>query len=171
MHLDGTRILNISRQEVWKMLLDPGVLARTTPGVKRLEPDGEDSYTAVFEIRMGPVNGSFKGKLAVTDKIELRGYTLKMNLNGRIGNVAAEGKLNLKPVNSGQTEVSFSGDAQLTGTLARTGQRVLSGVANTMTTQFFASLEREIDGAPAKKTGFWQRIKQWVARLFGKNSA
>ncbi len=174
MQLDGTHILKASRDKVWELLMDPDVLANATPGVKTLELTGEDKYNALLEVKMGPVSGSFRGKMEVIDKVEPESFVLKMRVNGKIGNVSAEGKLNFAEIAVGQTEVSFSGAAKLTGTLARTGQRVLSGVAKTMTNQFFQSLEEElaksqgIAGPP--KMGFFARIKAWFARMFGKKS-
>lgn len=145
MHLDGTHTLNAPRQQVWNMLLDPEVLARVVPGVKTLEPEGDGVYKAISEVKMGPVSGSFSGQMEVADQNPPERFTLKMKQNSKIGNVDAEGNISLKPLGASQTEVTFAGDAKLSGTLARMGQRVLSGVAKSMTKQFFQSLEKELE--------------------------
>ena len=145
MHLDGTHTLNAPRQQVWNMLLDPAVLARVVPGVKTLDPEGDGVYKAISEVKMGPVSGSFSGQMEVADQNPPERFTLKMKQNSKIGNVAAEGNISLKPLGESQTEITFSGDAKLTGTLARMGQRVLSGVAKSMTKQFFQALEEELN--------------------------
>lgn len=169
MHLDGTHTLDASPQKVWNLLLNPDVLARATPGVKTLSPLGDDKYDAVFEVKMGPVSGQFKGSMEVVEKKEPESFRLLMKMNGKIGNVAADGNLKLSPAGANQTEVVFSGDAKLTGTLARTGQRVLSGVAKTMTGQFFQSLEAELaasQGEVVEKVGLFAKIKNWFKNLF-----
>ncbi|MGH1363658.1 MAG: CoxG family protein [Calditrichia bacterium] len=171
MHLEGTHTLKASREAVWKALLDPIVLAKVTPGAKSLEPLGNDEYKAIFEVKMGPVKGDFKGTLAVVDKVAPESYKLKIKLNGKIGNVNAEGDLKLNSLSKNETEVRFSGDAKLSGTLARTGQRVLSGVANSMTGQFFSAIDEEVTGVESGSTGrgsLWQIIKAFLAGLFGK---
>lgn len=171
MHLEGTHTLKASREVIWKALLDPIILARVTPGAKSLEALGNDEYKAIFEVKMGPVKGDFKGTLAVVDKVALESYKLKIKLTGKIGNVNAEGKLKLNALSKNETEVQFSGDAKLSGTLARTGQRVLSGVANSMTGQFFSAIDEEVAGAESGSTGrgsLWQIIKAFFAGLFGK---
>jgi hypothetical protein len=61
-----------------------------------------------------------------------------------MGNANAEGRIALKSTGDNQTEVHFNGDAKLSGTLARMGQRVIGGVANTMVKQFFQNLESEL---------------------------
>ena len=172
MHLDGTHNLNASPEKIWIMLQDPAVLARITPGVKTLEALGEDKYEAISEIKLGPVSASFKGQMEVVDKLDNQGFTLNIKQQSKIGNVSASGKISLKSINQGQTEVTFSGNALLTGTLARTGQRVLGGVAKAMTNQIFQALENEIlvaQGIVVEKVGFWTRLMVWFReRIFSK---
>jgi carbon-monoxide dehydrogenase small subunit len=118
--------------------------------VKNLEHIEKDIYRANFEIKIGPVNGSFQGRIEVRDKIPPEEYTLYVNVTGRIGSILAQGKLSLQPKDSDNTVVSFSGEAKIGGLIASIGQRVLTGVAKTFTEQFFKSLEREI--TEVKKT-------------------
>lgn len=170
MRLEGTHILNAPVQQVWTLMLDPDILAKITPGIKSLEPIGDRKYKAISDVKLGPVSGSFTGEMEVADIREPERFTLKMKQNSKIGNVSAEGQIVLKAIDTSQTEVVFSGDAKLSGTLARTGQRVLSGVARTLTQQFFQSLEEELavaKGEPVEKVGLWTRIMNWLRKLFG----
>lgn len=144
MHLEGTYSLNASSQEIWNLLMDPDTLARITPAISRLEPLGDDKYKAIAEVKLGPVKGSFAGQMAVTDKKEPEHFTLLIEQKSRMGNANAEGRIVLKPTGENQTEVHFNGDAKLSGTLARMGQRVIGGVANSMVKQFFQNLESEL---------------------------
>jgi carbon monoxide dehydrogenase subunit G len=155
------------------MLLDPEILAKITPGVKTLEPTEDGKFNIVSSVKLGPVNGSFKGHMEVSDQVKPERFTLHMKQTSKIGNVNATGSIALKTIEGNQTEVAFDGDAKLSGTLARTGQRVLSGVARTMTNQFFSSLEKEINAVkPAEEIkkdtkGLWARLMAWLKRLFG----
>lgn len=175
MHLDGTHILNASVQQVWDLLQDPEVLAKITPGVKTLESTGEDTYKAISEVKLGPVSGAFSGNMEVLDKVPPESFSLHIKQKSKIGNVDAKGSILLKSMNGNKTEVVFSGDAKLSGTLARTGQRVIGGVAKTMTNQFFQALEEEInastgyveEASTAKEGGIWQRFINWLKNLFG----
>jgi len=147
MHLDGTHLLKAPRQKVWDLLLDSNTLAKVTPGITRLESIGGEKYKAIADVKIGPVSGSFTGQMEVTDKQEPESFVLKMMQNSKIGNVQAKGTIQLNAIDESQTEVIFSGDAQLSGLLARTGQRVLSGVARTLTSQFFHALEEELEAS------------------------
>jgi len=124
--------------------MDPEFLARVTPGVTRLERTGDDTYEAIADIKMGPVKGSFSGDLAIKDKQEPGSFVLEVSQKSKIGNVSATIDLALEPADENSTVMTFNGKAKLSGLLARMGQRVLSGVANTLTKQFFAALEEEL---------------------------
>jgi carbon monoxide dehydrogenase subunit G len=144
MQLTGSHVLNATPQKVWTMLMDHTVLANIVPGVTRLEPSGDNAYVSVLEIKMGPVSGAFKGNLQLEDLVEERGFTLKAQQNSSIGNANASIIIKIAPVGDTQTQIDFDGDAKISGLLARMGQRVLSGVANTLTKQFFTNFEGQL---------------------------
>ncbi|MFN8355382.1 MAG: carbon monoxide dehydrogenase subunit G [Spirosomataceae bacterium] len=144
MQLSGSHTLNASISKVWDMLMDTDTLARIVPGISRLEQTEGYQYKAIAEIKLGPVNGSFSGSLSL-DNIKIHeGYTLHIKQNSKIGNADAAVTIGLRPLSDSQTELSFDGDAKLSGLLARTGQRVLSGVASSLTSQFFQNFEVEL---------------------------
>jgi len=150
MKLKGQHNFTTTPKILWDKLMDPQVLARVTPGVSRLEKLEEDKYEAIADVKLGPVKGSFKGDLAVEEKQEPAHFKLVIKQTSKIGNVAAEVAIDIKPAEGDQTEMSFDGAAKLSGLLARTGQRVLSGVANTLTKQFFRAMEEELASTPTE---------------------
>ncbi len=127
------------------MLLDADTLASIIPGVSRLEKTGESTFNSFLEIKIGPVSGSFTGNLQLEDINEKKEFTLKVQQNSKIGNANAVIKIVLVRLNDKQTEVSFDGNVKLSGLLASMGQRILGGVANMLTQQFFSNLEKEIE--------------------------
>lgn len=143
MHLEGSHKFSAPPERIWTLLNDPGVLARATPGLSSLEPDGDDTYKARFRIKLGPVDGGFDGTLAVLDKDPPRGYRLAIDVGGRLGTTKAEGAFEIRGEEGGAV-VAFAGDARLKGVLARMGGRVLTGVARQFTRQFFEALEKEV---------------------------
>ncbi len=145
MQIKGSHQFDAPAHQIFKMLMDADTLARITPGVSELEETGPDTYKAIANVRMGPVNGSFSGDLAVAEKDEPNSFVLKIQQNSKIGNVAANVKIDLEATGAEHTQLSFDGKARLSGLLARTGQRVLTGVANTLSKQFFKALEKELE--------------------------
>ncbi len=152
MQLAGKHILNVTPSGLWTMLMDTDTLAKVVPGISRLEKTGDNTYKSILEIKMGPMSGSFTGNLQLEDLKEPESFTLKVQQNSKIGNANAAIKIKLVAVNSSQTEIVFDGDVKLSGLLAGMGQRVMGGVANTLSKQFFANLEKQL-AAPVSDDG------------------
>jgi carbon monoxide dehydrogenase subunit G len=144
MQLAGKHTLNAPPSLVWNILMDPDILARIVPGITRLERISDNSFKAIVEIKMGPVSGSFTGNLLMEEIQEEKEFTLKVQQSSKIGNANAAIKISLVPTVESSTEVAFDGDVKLSGLLATMGQRVLGGVSNTLTKQFFTNMEKEL---------------------------
>lgn len=144
MNVKGKHLFEVDRATLWNHLMNPEVLAKITPGVSKLEVLEPDVYKSISEIKIGPVKGSFSGKLKVIEKNEPDHFTIELEQLSKIGNGHGAIKMILTPVGDQQTELSFDGNARLSGLIARTGQRVLSGVANTISKEVFKSLEQHI---------------------------
>ena len=142
MQLSGKHRLALSRLRVWQLLNDPQVLARATPGVKTLVPDGEDRFKAELELGLGPIRGVFGGHVEVCDKQEPSDLTLRVEGNGTVGGMRAEGKLRLEEAGQ-ETVVHYQGNALVAGTLAAVGSRLFSGMARKLAAEFFENLQRE----------------------------
>jgi carbon monoxide dehydrogenase subunit G len=145
MQLAGKQIVNAVPSMVWKMLMDTDTLAKVVPGISRLEKTDDNTFKSILEIKLGPVNSSFTGSVQLEEITEEKGFTLKVMQNSKIGNANAAIKINLLPVDDKRTEVAFNGDVKLSGLLASMGQRVMGSVSNTLTKQFFANLEKELE--------------------------
>ena len=145
MQLTGKHVVSTSAEKVWDILMDTDTLAGIVPGISRLEKTGDNTFKSILEIKLGPVSGSFTGNLQLEEITEQKGFTLKMQQNSKIGNANAAIKIDLLPVDTSQTEIAFNGDVKMTGLLASMGQRVMSGVANTLTKQFFANLDKQLE--------------------------
>jgi len=143
MKVEGTYTLPAPRQRVWELLNDPAVLARATPGVKHLDPQGANVYRATIEVGVGPVRGAYEGQITIADQVPPERLTLKVQGGGRPGTITATGNLQLAE-HDGQTTVTYRGDAQITGLIASVGHRLVGGVAKQMATEFFKALEREL---------------------------
>lgn len=144
MLLSGRHTITATPATLWNMLMDTDTLAKIVPGISRLEKTGENTFKSFIDIKLGLINGSFTGDLQMEDIVEPKGFTLKVHQSSSVGKANAAIKIDLTAVNETQTEISFDGDVKLAGLLAGMGQRVLSGVANVLTKQFFANMEKEL---------------------------
>ncbi|CAN5574872.1 carbon monoxide dehydrogenase subunit G [soil metagenome] len=144
MQLTGNHVINAAPSKVWTLLMDTDTLARIVPGVQKLERIEGNSFKSVLGVKLGPVSASFNGTLQMEDIAEEKGFTLKVQQNSKVGNASAAIKIALTPVAENQTEVAFDGDVKLSGMLASMGQRLIGGVANTLSKQFFTNMEKEL---------------------------
>jgi carbon monoxide dehydrogenase subunit G len=149
MQLAGKYLLHAAPPKVWAILMNMDTLANIVPGISRLEQTGDHTFKSILDIKLGPVSSSFTGHLQLDDLQEPSAFTLKAQQNSKIGNAKAAIKISLAAVGAGDTEIVFDGDVKLSGMLASLGQRVMGGVSNTLTKQFFSNLEKELEKTPA----------------------
>lgn len=144
MQLTGNHILNAPTGRIWTILMDPDRLARIVPGVSKLERISDNSFRSILNIRIGPMSGSFTGQLQLEDIVENQSFTIKAQQDSKVGKADADVKLKLSSVDAMRSSLTFSGDVKIYGLLATMGQRVIGGVANTLTKEFFNNLEKEL---------------------------
>lgn len=139
MKVEGDYLFDVGQDEVWNGLLDPEVLAATMPGCERLELVGENQYEGDLNIKVGPVQGLFKGKIDLEDIDPPTGYTMKVDGRGAPGFVKATASVALSE-EEGQTRMSYKGDAQVGGRIASVGQRLLDSSAKAIIKQSLEGL-------------------------------
>lgn len=143
MKIAGEYLFEGPQDVVWEALMDPDVLASVLPGCEKLERVGEDEYEGALEIKIGPVQGAFKGKVKLSDIVKPESYTMRVDGQGASGFVNATGHLELRPEN-GQTHVDYEGDAQVGGRLAAVGQRLVESSAKAIIKQSLDGLNEAV---------------------------
>ena len=137
--LAGTHSFDAPKSEVWEALLDPDVLSRILPGCKRLDKTADNEFSGEISIRVGPVQGSFNGKVMLDEIDPPNGYRMEIAGQGRPGYVRGVGTLRLE--GDDPTTLHYDGDAQLSGRIASVGQRLVDSTARSLTRQGLQSLE------------------------------
>jgi carbon monoxide dehydrogenase subunit G len=145
-NVSGTALLPATPQQVWDLLTDPASLAKLLPGCERLEPDGPDRYKAVIKFGLAAISGTYSGTLQLTDKNPPNSLHLRIEGRGLPGFVNGQGELVLaaKQIQPPQTEVTYTGEAQVGGVIASVGQRMVEATAKKIIQQFFESAAREL---------------------------
>ncbi len=139
MKLSGSYTLPIAPERAYQILQDPAVLAQAIPGCESLERIGPDEYRMQMKVILAALSGAFEGKVRITDQVPPSSFRLIVEGSGRIGFLKGDGLLKLSPAESG-TEVSYEGDAQVGGTMAAVGQRLIDGTAKMLIKKFFDNL-------------------------------
>ena len=134
MKVEGTYTFEAPQQAVWEALQNPTVLTSILPGCERLEEVGENQFEGVLDIRVGPVQGKFKGKIEMIDQVPPQSFSLKVNGQGTTGFVNATAKVELEPAGE-STLIHYDSDAQVGGRIAGVGQRLLDSSAKSIVQQ------------------------------------
>ncbi len=143
MKIEGSHTFNASQDVVWPMLLDPEVLARVMPGCDKLEKTAEGEYEGQLNIKVGPVQGKFKGKVILSDIQEPESYHLEVNGRGPAGIIKGTGKLHLT-AEEDTTVMDYEGDAQVSGRIAQVGQRLIDTSAKAIIRQSLEGLDQQV---------------------------
>ncbi len=145
MKISGTHTLPFPRERAYQVMQDPEVLARAIPGCESLERIGADEYRMKMKMALASLSGAFEGKVRITEQTPPEGFRLVVEGAGRIGFVKGDGLLKLSEAEGG-TEVAYEGDAQVGGTMAAVGQRLIDGTSKMMIKKFFEKLAMEAAG-------------------------
>ncbi len=147
MDMQGSRQLAITQQQAWDALNDPAVLKACIPGCDKVEPTGENQYAIGMSVKVGPVSAKFAGKIALTDIVPPKSYSI--NFEGQ-GGAAGFGKGNsavtLTPNDAGCL-LDYTVHASVGGKIAQLGQRLIDGVAKSMAEDFFKRFDEAMQAA------------------------
>ena len=144
MKVQGAYTFDADIQTVWNALLSPDVLAGCIPGCESIRPTGEDSYEIALAVRVAAVSGAYSGSVSIEDKRPLESYRMVVSGSGRGGTARGTGDLRFSEAD-GETVVQIEGDIQVTGVLARVGQRLIGGASRMMMNQFFDCVKSKIE--------------------------
>lgn len=146
MKIQGDYLFDGPRDVVWETLMDTDVLASVLPGCEKLEPVGENEYAGALNIKVGPVQGSFDGKVKLENIRKPDSYTMRVDGQGASGFVNATGHLGLTPEDGdpAKTRVAYEGDAQVGGRLAAVGQRLVESSAKAIIRQSMEGLNEAV---------------------------
>ena len=110
------------------------------PGCEKLVPLEEHGYEATLSVGVGSIKGTYKVKITLTDLMPMRSYRLTVEGTGTPGFVRGDALITLEE-QEGKTLVKVDGEAQIGGTIARVGQRLMASVNKMMIDRFFSCLQ------------------------------
>ena len=156
MKISGSYTLPVAPERAYQILQDPTILAQAMPGCESLEKIGPDEYRMKMKVLLAALSGQFEGKVRIADQSPPTSFRLIVEGSGRIGFLKGDGLLKLSPLDptvlnssearnpksspAASTLVSYEGDAQVGGTMAAVGQRLIDGTAKMMIKKFFDKL-------------------------------
>jgi carbon monoxide dehydrogenase subunit G len=147
MRFAGTLRIQGSRERVWAFLTDPKSVGRCVPDLERLDEVDASHFQAVVKAGIGVVRGRFTFDVA-WQELTAPSHA-RMTARGKTPGsaVTVDSAMDLAEAADGATELTWSADVVVHGTIASVGARLLEGFAQKQTERFFqcirASLESE----------------------------
>ena len=145
MKIQGNFTFNADRAKVWDALLSPDILADCIPGCQSLEPDGPNAYKVAMRVGVAAVRGSYTGGVTLADLDHPHSYRMIVQGRGAGGSARGEAIITLTDAPGNATQIAVSGDAQVTGVIARVGQRLMGNASRMLMTQFFTCLQSKVE--------------------------
>ena len=144
MKITGSQTLPLTVERAYEALRDPILLAKCMPGCEGLELVGPDEYKMKMKMALAAFSGLFDGKIRISDSNPPTSFRLIVEGSGKVGFMKGEGLLTLTPAADGAgTDVAYDGDAQVGGTIAAVGQRMIDTTSRMMIRRFFDKLASE----------------------------
>jgi carbon monoxide dehydrogenase subunit G len=140
----GNYTFEATREEVWSALNDPEVLARTIPGCQRLDQVGENEFESTLKVGLQAVRGTYNGRVKIDNHVVPESYDIHVDGKGSNGFLKGSGSIKLR-TDGAHTILDYGGEAQVGGTIASVGQRLLDGAAKTLINQSLKALSAQIE--------------------------
>ncbi|HEV2422201.1 MAG TPA: carbon monoxide dehydrogenase subunit G [Candidatus Acidoferrales bacterium] len=138
MKVEGAALLPASRERVWRSLTSPDFLAKCLPGAQELKPDGPGRYKVSLKMGIAAFSGKFEGAVRLADEKAPESFQMSVEGRGAPGFMKGEGTIALREnQKTNQTEVRYSGEAQVGGVIASVGNRMIEAAAKKIIQQFF----------------------------------
>ena len=145
MNIEGAHIFPGSRELVWKMLLDPDVLAKTMPGATVITRVAEDRYEGKMKVGVGPITAAeFEVTITLSDPVPPSSYRMLIEGKGRFGFTRGSAAVTLAEEGAG-TAMQYQADLQIGGKIAAVGQRLLDTVSKMMLRQGLEAMTKELE--------------------------
>ncbi len=145
MKVEGEHLFHAPREVVYEMFNDPDALGAAVPGMQKMVKLDESHNEAAIGIRVGPVSANFSGNLTLTDEVPPESVTLIIEGKGGAGFVKGVGYVKFEDLGDETTLLRYTGEANIGGTLASVGQRMIDSVAKSMFKTVFDKLDKILE--------------------------
>ncbi len=146
MRFEGTVSIKASRKKVWDFLTDPNKVAGCAPGLEKLEIlEPGKRFRATTSIGFGAVKARFVNDVEWVEMDAPDFARMKAHGTAPGSGVDAESSMRLTDGQDGATDLAWSADVTIVGTIASLAARLMGGVTKKLTAAFFDSVREEIE--------------------------
>jgi uncharacterized protein len=144
LQVKGEARLSAPRSRVWATLLNADALQACLPGVQRFESVGEGQWDVTVTVGVAGIKGTYSGKVTIDERQPESSYRLTAEGSGGGNRIKGAAVITLSDAPDGGTVVAWDGDAQVAGTIAMVGQRLLQPASKMLAEQFFKCMGSKV---------------------------
>jgi carbon monoxide dehydrogenase subunit G len=145
-NFDGRVSIQAPRERVWAFLTDPQKVASCAPGLDSLDVlEPGKKFRAKTAIGFGAVKVKFVNDVEWTELDPPHRAAMKAHGTAPGSAVDATTSMELSDGANGGTDLAWTADVNVVGTIASMAMRLMGGVTKTLTNAFFDRVREEIE--------------------------
>ena len=148
MKVSGAHTVAVPRQRLWDALHDPALLEHALPGCSKLECPRPGCYAMTVAVDVSCVEGAYHGDVEVVESDAPTSVTLAVAAAGEPGSGRGTVTVDLDDADGG-TQVRYELDAEVGGSIANVGQRLLASVVQRTVADHLDAMEQALAGDAA----------------------
>jgi carbon monoxide dehydrogenase subunit G len=145
MHFEGMQTLNLPQAQAWQFLTNPLQVSQCVPALKSIDIIDVMHFNAEVGFGVGTFMATFTMNV---EWLELEAPNrARMKLHGSApGSVVdGESEMKLSPINENITNLDWTADVNIGGTIASIANRLLNSVTQKLTQKFFDCLKEKME--------------------------
>lgn len=138
----GTQTVAAPIKTVWERLLDADFVASCAPGVDKVEAIDDSHYKLIAMLGVGSIQLKFAVNIELADLSPPTSARMIVRGNAPGSALSAESGVTLSEDGPKSTSLSWTVGADIRGTVASTGARLLQGTAKKLTEKFWTTFAK-----------------------------
>jgi hypothetical protein len=147
MQFNDSVMIMASRARVWEFFTDPHAVGACAPGLESLDvlvPD--EKFEVKGAVGFGAVQVHFVAKVEWLEMEEPERAKMKAHGTAPGSAMDAIASLELREISEDETELIWSADVTVSGTIASLASRMMGSVTKKLAAAFFTCVKGEIEG-------------------------